>query len=44
MALDVDLPFTEVGWGSAQVEDTVQVTGDGFAPLTSQDFGIISRP
>jgi Xaa-Pro aminopeptidase len=41
MVLNVDLPFTEIGWGSVHVEDTVHITRDGFEPLTSQEMGII---
>jgi Xaa-Pro aminopeptidase len=44
MVLNVDLPFTEIGWGSVHIEDTVHVTADGFETLTSPDFGILCRP
>ena len=41
MVLNVDMPFTEIGWGSVHIEDTVHITADGFESLTSGDFDII---
>ena len=41
MVLNIDMPFTEIGWGSVHIEDTVQVTAAGFTSLTSADLGII---
>lgn len=41
MVLNVDMPFTEIGWGSVHVEDTVRITTSGFEPLTTQDLAII---
>ncbi len=41
MVLNVDLPFTEIGWGSMHLEDTVHITHDGFEALTSMDLDII---
>ena len=42
MVLNVDMPFTEIGWGSVHIEDTVHITADGFEALTSSDFDIIA--
>jgi len=44
MVLNVDLPFTEIGWGSVHIEDTVHILPGGFEALTSLDFGIVCRP
>lgn len=41
MVLNVDMPFTEIGWGSVHIEDTVHITDDGYDPLTSADLAII---
>ena len=41
MVLNVDMPFTEIGWGSVHIEDTVLITGDGFEMLTSGNFEIV---
>ena len=41
MVLNVDMPFTEIGWGSVHIEDTVHITADGFEALTSADNEII---
>ena len=41
MVLNVDMPFTEIGWGSVHIEDTVRITTSGFEPLTTQDLAII---
>ena len=42
MVLNVDLPFTEIGWGSMHLEDTVHITNDGFEALTSMNLDIIA--
>lgn len=41
MVLNIDMPFTEIGWGSVHLEDTVRITADGFESLTSDDLEII---
>ena len=40
MVVNVDMPHTEIGWGSVHMEDTVQITGDGFERLGTADFGL----
>ena len=44
MTINVDLPFTEWGWGSMHLEDTLLVTADGFEPLTSMENDLIVVP
>lgn len=41
MVLNIDMPFTEVGWGSVHLEDTVRITKDGFELLTSDNLDVI---
>jgi Xaa-Pro aminopeptidase len=41
MVLNVDMPYTEIGWGSVHIEDTVRITTTGFETLTTQDLSII---
>jgi len=35
MVINVDMPYTEIGWGSLHLEDTVLVTADGHELLTT---------
>ena len=40
MVVNVDMPHTEIGWGSVHMEDTVQITADGFERLGAADFSL----
>jgi Xaa-Pro aminopeptidase len=40
MVINVDMPFTEIGWGSVHMEDTVLITDNGFERLSKSDFGL----
>lgn len=41
MVVNVDLPHTEIGWGSVHMEDTVRITADGCERLGTADAGLI---
>ena len=41
MVLNIDMPFTEIGWGSVHIEDTVHILDDGYESLTSSDLSIL---
>jgi Xaa-Pro aminopeptidase len=41
MVINVDMPMTEIGWGSVHLEDTVRITADGYEPLTSASLDIV---
>ena len=40
MVVNVDMPHTEIGWGSVHMEDTVLITGDGYERLATADFSM----
>ncbi len=40
MVVNVDMPHTEIGWGSVHMEDTVVITQDGCERLTTGDVGM----
>jgi Xaa-Pro dipeptidase len=44
MVINVDMPHTEIGWGSVHMEDTVQITADGCRRLGTADFSLREVP
>jgi len=44
MVINVDMPYTEIGWGSLHIEDTVLVTQDGHELLTSAGLDLRCVP
>jgi Xaa-Pro dipeptidase len=40
MVVNVDMPHTEIGWGSVHMEDTVRITTYGFERLSETDLSI----
>jgi len=44
MVINVDLPHTEIGWGSVHMEDTVRITADGCERLGTADYGLCVSP
>lgn len=41
MVINIDLPHTEVGWGSVHMEDTVIITDNGFRRLSQASMDLI---
>jgi Xaa-Pro aminopeptidase len=44
MVINVDMPYTEIGWGSLHIEDTALVTDDGHELLTTADLELRCVP
>jgi Xaa-Pro aminopeptidase len=44
MVINVDMPYTEIGWGSLHLEDTVLVTDGGHELLTTADLDLRCVP
>jgi Xaa-Pro dipeptidase len=40
MVVNVDMPHSEIGWGSVHMEDTVRITADGFERMGNADFSL----
>jgi len=41
MVINIDLPHTEIGWGSVHMEDTVVITDSGFRRLSQASMDLI---
>ncbi|MCK6371824.1 MAG: M24 family metallopeptidase [Gammaproteobacteria bacterium] len=41
MVINVDMPHTEIGWGSVHMEDTVRITADGCERLGTADTSLL---
>ena len=41
MVINIDMPFTEVGWGSVHMEDTILITDDGYERLSDSSFELV---
>jgi Xaa-Pro dipeptidase len=44
VVFEVELPYSEIGWGSMQLADTLLVTADGCEPLTSMQTDLLILP
>lgn len=44
MVINIDMPHTEIGWGSVHMEDTVRMTADGCERLGAADVGLRVNP
>jgi Xaa-Pro aminopeptidase len=41
MVINVDMPHTEIGWGSVHMEDTVRITATGCERLGATDYRML---
>lgn len=41
MVINVDMPHTEIGWGSVHMEDTVRITATGCERLGTAGYGLV---
>jgi Xaa-Pro dipeptidase len=44
VVLEIELPYSEIGWGSMQLADTLLVTEHGCEPLTSMQTDLLILP
>jgi hypothetical protein len=42
MVININMPYTELGWGSIDVADTVRITTYGYEALSKTDMRIRS--